>query len=84
MGRLIQTGYRTLAFSGGQKPIDTGVFRGKKQKFIIVGVAESNPAEGFISNESPLGKALLGHKKGDIIKVRIPKGDVEYKIIDIK
>ena len=57
---------------------------GKKQKFIIVGVAESNPAEGFISNESPLGKALLGHKKGDIIKVRIPKGDVEYKIIDIK
>ena len=57
---------------------------GKKQKFIIVGVAESNPAEGFISNESPLGKALLGHKKGDIIKVCIPKGDVEYKIVDIK
>src|SRR3989344_5035762 len=57
---------------------------GKKQKFIIVGVAESNPAEGFISNESPLGKALLGHKKGDIVKVRIPKGEVEYKILDIK
>jgi len=57
---------------------------GKKQKFVIVGVTESNPAKGFISNESPIGKAFLGHKKGDMVKVRIPKGDVEYKILDIK
>ena len=55
-----------------------------EQKFTIVGASESNPSKGFISNESPLGKALLGHKKGDIIKVCIPKGDVEYKIVDIK
>ncbi len=55
-----------------------------KQKFVIVGVNESNPGAGFISNESPVGKALLGHKKGETTKVRTPKGDVEYKIIDVK
>lgn len=57
---------------------------GKKQTFHIVGVTESDPAKGFISNESPIGKAFLGHKKGDTVKVRIPKGEVEYKILDIK
>ncbi len=57
---------------------------GKKKTFNIVGVTESDPAKGFISNESPIGKAFLGHKKGDTVKVRIPKGEVEYKILDIK
>jgi transcription elongation factor GreA len=57
---------------------------GKKQTLNIVGVTESNPAKGFISNESPIGKAFLGHKKGDSVKVRIPKGEVEYKILDVK
>ena len=57
---------------------------GKKQKFVIVGVTESNPAEGFISNESPLGKALLGHKKGDTVEVRTPKGVEQYKILEVK
>src|SRR3989338_2469231 len=47
-----------------------------KQKFVIVGVTESNPAKVFISNESPIGKAFLGRKKGDLVKVRIPKGEV--------
>lgn len=55
-----------------------------KRKFTIVGVTESNPLEGFVSNESPLGKAFLGHKKGDIVEVRTPKGMVEYKITEIK
>jgi transcription elongation factor GreA len=57
---------------------------GKKQKLVIVGVTESDPAKGFISNESPIGKAFLGHKKGDSVKIKVPKGDVEYKIVDIK
>jgi transcription elongation factor GreA len=55
-----------------------------KQKFVIVGVTESNPATGLVSNESPIGKAFLGHKKGDIVKIRVPKGEIEYKILDIK
>ncbi len=54
------------------------------QEFVIVGVTESNPAKGFISNESPLGKALLGHKKGDTVEVRTPRGSVQYKITEVK
>ena len=51
--------------------------------FSIVGYKEAAPAENKISNESPLGAALLGHKKGEIIKVQTPKGIVEYTIVDI-
>src|SRR3989338_762832 len=57
---------------------------GKRKKFVIVGVTESDPSKGLISNESPIGKALLGRKKGDVIKVSTPNGEMEYKIIDIK
>jgi len=54
------------------------------QTFVIVGVAESDPNAGFISNESPLGSAFLGHKKGDSIEVKTPKGVNEYKILEVK
>lgn len=54
------------------------------QNFNIVGAAESDPTNGFISNESPLGKAFLGHKKGDAIEVKTPKGLAEYKILEVK
>lgn len=57
---------------------------GKSLKFTIVGVTESNPTDGFISNESPLGKAFLGHKKGDLIEVRTPRGISQYKILEVK
>ena len=49
---------------------------GKSQKFTIVGSAEANPAEAKLSNESPVGKALLGHKKGDTVDVHLPSGKV--------
>ncbi|MEK7138727.1 MAG: transcription elongation factor GreA [Patescibacteria group bacterium] len=52
--------------------------------FVIVGAAESDPNAGFISNESPLGAAFLGHQKGDKIEVRTPKGVTEYKILEVK
>jgi len=54
------------------------------QHFVIVGAAESDPIKGFISNESPLGKAFLGHKKGDKVEVKTPKAVVEYKIAEVK
>jgi transcription elongation factor GreA len=54
------------------------------REFVIVGAAEADPGNGKISNESPLGSAFLGHKKGDSVSVRTPKGEVEYKIIDVK
>lgn len=54
------------------------------QTFVIVGAVESDPAAGFISNESPLGAAFLGHKKGDKIEVKTPKGIMEYKMLEVK
>lgn len=56
---------------------------GKKEEFIIVGTLEANPAEGKISNESPVGKALLGHKAGDEVIINSPK-KISYKIKSVK
>jgi len=56
----------------------------KKQVFTIVGSHEAQPLEGRISNESPLGKAFLGKKVGEIVDVETPKGKVQYKILKIK
>lgn len=54
-----------------------------EQKFTIVGAAESNPTQGFISNESPLGTAFIGRKKSDEVEVKTPIGTTKYKIVDI-
>jgi transcription elongation factor GreA len=53
------------------------------ETFTIVGSAEAKPGEGRISNESPVGRALLGKRKGDKILVRVPAGDFSYKIVSI-
>ncbi len=47
---------------------------GDSQKFQIVGSTEANPAEQKLSNESPIGRALLGHKRNDIVTVDVPRG----------
>ncbi len=52
----------------------------KKYIFILVGFGEANILEGKISTESPLGKAFLNKKVGDIVKVQTPKGEVIYEI----
>ena len=46
----------------------------KSVKYRIVGSAEANPAENKLSNESPVGKALIGHKRGEIVSVPVPRG----------
>ena len=46
----------------------------KSAKFKIVGSAEADPAEQKLSNESPVGKALIGHKRGDVVSVPVPRG----------
>lgn len=56
---------------------------GIKMSFTIVGANESAPLKNKISHESPLGRALLGHKKGNKIIAQTPKGPVEYKIAEI-
>ena len=52
-------------------------------EYKIVGSDESDPKAGLISNESPVGAALLGHKKGEMVVVSTPNGEVRYKILDI-
>lgn len=52
-------------------------------KFKITGFAQANPDEGSISDESPVGKALLGHKLGDKVTVEAPRGTMVYKITEI-
>jgi transcription elongation factor GreA len=52
----------------------------KDLKYKIVGSVEANPDNGFISNESPIGKALMGKKEGDQVEVSVPAGVNKYKI----
>jgi len=54
------------------------------ETYVIVGSAEANPADGRISNESPLGKALMGHKVGDHVVFTTPGGQVEMEILSIE
>jgi transcription elongation factor GreA len=56
----------------------------KTVEYHIVGSAEANPAEQKLSNESPVGKAIIGHKKGETVEVTAPRGSLKFKIIDIK
>ena len=53
------------------------------QSFTIVGSTEAKPTEGRISNESPVGRALLGHRKGETVNVQVPAGDIAYTIVAI-
>jgi transcription elongation factor GreA len=55
-----------------------------KEVFTIVGSTEASPSDGKISNESPVGRALLGKRKGEAVVVHVPAGDFSYKILDIK
>lgn len=54
-----------------------------KETVTIVGSAESNPFEGRISNESPVGRALVGAKAGDIVEADAPNSVIKYKVISI-
>ena len=53
-------------------------------EYHIVGSAEANPAEQKLSNESPVGKAIMGRKKGEVVEVAAPRGALKFKIMDIK
>src|SRR3954468_1662991 len=63
--------------------VDVTDEKNKKQSFVIVGATEAAPPER-LSNESPVGKALMGHKKGDTVEVALPNGKKrKYKIAKI-
>jgi transcription elongation factor GreA len=57
---------------------------GDMLEYTIVGSAEADPTESRISNESPVGEAILGRKVGSIVEVNVPAGTLKYEIMDIK
>jgi transcription elongation factor GreA len=56
----------------------------KTFEYQIVGSAEANPADQKLSNESPVGKAIIGKKKGEVVEVTAPRGALKFKILDIR
>jgi transcription elongation factor GreA len=55
----------------------------EEETYSIVGAAEAAPAEGRISNESPIGQALIGARKGQVVSVNTPGGSIEFTILSI-
>lgn len=55
-----------------------------QETYVIVGPAEANPREGRISNESPLGRALMDHRSGDLVEVEAPGGSFTVRIVKVE
>ncbi len=77
------------SFIEGSKAVQMGSkvkvkFNGEEQEFEIVGSNEADPMSRKISNESPIGKALMGKSSGDKAKVETPSGEKEYQILEVK
>jgi len=56
---------------------------GEEMTYMIVGTAEADPARARISNESPVGRALLGRRPGDVVEVAAPAGRIRYRILQV-
>ncbi len=73
-GGLIQVGVTVVIQENG----------GDSEEYTIVGAAEADPRAGKISNESPIGKALLNHREGDEVQVDAPGGSFKLRIVKVK
>jgi transcription elongation factor GreA len=83
---IVSTAGKKTSVSIGSS-LTVNIKRGKtqrKQKLSICGEFEADPKSGKISSASPIGKALMGKKKGDTVKVETPAGEVEYTIVEIE
>ena len=83
--RVIESGDVDLSVvSVGAKVRLKDVDANQTVEYIIVGSAEADPAAAKLSNESPVGRAIIGKKKGETVEVAAPRGALKYKILDIK
>jgi len=55
-----------------------------EERYQVVGATEANPRHGRISNESPIGSALLGHRVGDLVVVKTPRGEMKFKVLKVE
>ncbi len=78
-----EDGIGTDVVSAGTKVNVKDLDDGEEAEYLIVGSTEADPMKGKISDESPLGAALIGHKAGDVVVVEAPMGKIEYEIISI-
>ncbi len=79
--RVIEGAKSDTIALGSQVKIRDG--EGEEYDWTMVGSAEANPRQSRISNESPVGKALIGHKKGDKVRVETPGGIEEFTILKV-
>jgi transcription elongation factor GreA len=77
---LIKSGKSSKVALGSKVELKTGA---KTVTYSVVGPVEADPLEGKISNESPIGEALMGKKVGDSITITTPKGEITYEIVSI-
>lgn len=77
---IIKAGKKTNVALGSTVELKTG---NKTVTYSVVGPVEANPIEGKVSNESPIGVALMGKKVDDDVTIKTPKGSIEYKIVSI-
>ena len=77
---LIKAGKGSKVSLGSKVELKTGK---KTVNYTVVGPVEADPLEGKISNESPIGVALMGKKVGDTVTITTPKGEVTYEIVSI-
>ncbi|WP_010680919.1 transcription elongation factor GreA [Acetivibrio cellulolyticus] len=75
---------KTDVVSVGSKVTILDIEFNEEIEYYIVGSAEANPSQFKISNESPVGSALMGKKKGTVVDVNVPDGIVKFKIVNIK
>jgi transcription elongation factor GreA len=73
-GGWVNMGSRVTVQEGNSSP----------ETYLLVGAKEADPRRGKISNESPMGRALLGKRIGDIVKVETPAGQVKFKVVNIE
>ncbi len=79
---IIQAGVGDVVQMGSKVRVKDVEFD-EEETFMLVGSTEADPDEGKISNESPLGQALLGQKSGSSITVKAPAGNIQYEILEI-
>jgi transcription elongation factor GreA len=79
---VVQNGHGHGTVSMGSKV--TVEMNGEQKKYTIVSFNEVDPLDGKISNESPLGLAFLGKRVGETVKVSTPRGEVDYRILEIE